>query len=207
MPLTVEELERITALTLAHYDERAEDFWQGTRDHDVSQNIAALLRHIEGTPPFTILDVGCGPGRDLRTFTELGHLAIGLEGAQRLAAMARAYSRCEVWEQNLLALHLPAERFDGLFANAVLFHVPSEELPRVLRTLHAALKPGGVLFSSNPRGEGQEGWHGGRYGAFHDLATWRGHMAAARFSELEHYYRPAGLPREQQPWLASVWRK
>ena len=207
MPLTVEELDRITAMTLAHYDERAEDFWQGTRDHDVSQNIAALLRHIEGTPPFTILDVGCGPGRDLRTFTELGHLAIGLEGAQRLAAMARAYSRCEVWEQNLLALHLPTERFDGLFANAVLFHVPSEELPRVLRALHAALKPGGVLFSSNPRGEGQEGWHGGRYAAFHDLPTWRGHMVAAGFAELEHYYRPAGLPREQQPWLASVWRK
>jgi SAM-dependent methyltransferase len=207
MPLTVEELDRIAALTLAHYNERAEDFWQGTRDHDVSQNIAALLRHIEGTPPFTILDVGCGPGRDLKTFTELGHLAIGLEGAQRLAAMARAYSRCEVWEQNLLALHLPVERFDGLFANAVLFHVPSEELPRVLRTLHAALKPGGVLFSSNPRGDGQEDWHGGRYGAFHDLPTWRAHMAAVGFAELEHYYRPAGLPREQQPWLASVWRK
>jgi SAM-dependent methyltransferase len=207
MPWTVEELDRITALTLAHYDQRAEEFWKGTRDHDVSQNIAALLRHIEAARPFTILDVGCGPGRDLRTFTELGHLAIGLEGSQRLAAMARAYSRCEVWEQNLLSLHLPAERFDGLFANAVLFHVPSDELPRVLRALHASLKPGGVLFSSNPRGEGQEGWHGGRYGVFHDLPAWREHMEAAGFAELEHYYRPSGLPREQQPWLASVWRK
>ena len=48
---------------------------------------------------------------------------------------------------------------------------------------------------------------GGRYGAFHDLPAWRGHMAAVGFAELEHYYRPAGLPREQQPWLASVWRK
>jgi len=207
MSLTVEELDRIAALTLAHYNERAEEFWQGTHDHDVSQNIAALLRHIEAAPPLTILDVGCGPGRDLKAFTALGHLAIGLEGAQRLAAMARAYSRCEVWEQNLLALHLPVERFDGVFANAVLFHVPSEELSRVLRTLRATLKPRGVLFSSNPRGEGQEGWHGGRYGAFHDLQTWRRHMTAAGFAELEHYYRPAGLPREQQPWLASVWRK
>jgi SAM-dependent methyltransferase len=207
MSRTAEELDRIAALTLAHYNERAEEFWQGTRDHDVSQNIAALLRHIEGPPPFTILDVGCGPGRDLRTFTQLGHRAIGLEGAHRLAAMARAYSGCEVWEQNLLALDLPAERFDGLFANAVLFHVPSTELPRVLRSLRDALKPGGVLFSSNPRGEGQEGWDGRRYGAFHDLPAWRAHMAAAGFAELEHYYRPAGLPREQQPWLASVWRK
>ena len=204
MPLTVEELDRIAALTLAHYNERAEDFWEGTRDHDVSQNIAALLRHMGGTPPFTILDVGCGPGRDLKTFTELGHLAIGLEGAQRLAAMARVYSRCEVWEQNLLALHLPAERFDGLFANAVLFHVPSEELPQVLRTLHAALKPGGVLFSSNPRGEGQEGWHGGRYCAFHGLPTWRGHMAAVGFAELEHSTGQWGCRRNSsRGWRVS----
>jgi SAM-dependent methyltransferase len=207
MPATDDELERIAARTLAHYDAQAEAFWQGTRDHDVSQNIAALLRHIEGTPPFAILDLGCGPGRDLKTFTELGHRAIGLEGAPQLAAMARSHSHCEVWEQNLLALDLPEERFDGVFANAVLFHVPSRELPRVLRALHATLKERGVLFSSNPRGEGQEGWHGGRYGAFHDLPTWRGYMAAAGFAELEHYYRPAGLPRERQPWLASVWRK
>jgi len=207
MPTTPEDLERIAELTLAHYNEQAEEFWRGTRDHDVSQNVAALLRHIEGRPPFAILDVGCGPGRDLRTFTALGHVAIGLEGAHRLAAMARDYSRCEVWEQNLLELDLPAERFDGLFANAVLFHVPSGELPRVLRALHTALKPGGVLFSSNPRGNGQEGWNGGRYGAFHDLPAWRAYMEAAGFEELEHYYRPTGLPREQQPWLASVWRK
>ena len=207
MPATREELERIAAVTLAHYNERADAFWQGTRDHDVSQNIAALLRHLQGTPPFTILDLGCGPGRDLKTFTQLGHIGIGLEGAPRFAAMARAHSGCQVWEQNLLALDLPEAKFDGVFANAVLFHVPSAELPRVLRALHATLKPGGALFGSNPRGEGQEGWQGGRYVAFHDLQAWRSHMAAAGFTELEHYYRPAGLPREQQPWLASVWRK
>ncbi len=43
--------------------------------------------------------------------------------------------------------------------------------------------------------------------AYHDLAAWRGWMTNAGFIELEHYYRPAGLPREQQPWLASVWRR
>jgi SAM-dependent methyltransferase len=207
VPLTREELDHIAALTLAHYNERAQEYWQGTRDHDVSQNIAALLRHIEGTPPFTILDVGCGPGRDLKAFTELGHRAIGLEGAPQVAAMARAHSGCEVWEQNLLALELPAKRFDGVFANAVLFHVPSDQLPGVLRALHTTLKSRGVLFSSNPRGLGQEGWQGQRYGAFHDLPTWRRHLTAAGFNELEHYYRPAGRPREEQPWLASVWRR
>lgn len=197
----------VSALTLAHYDARAEDFRDGTRDHDVSQNIEALLRAIEGAPPFTILDLGCGPGRDLAAFTRLGHVAIGLDGAARFVAMARADTGCEVWQQDFLALDLPPARFDGVFANACLFHVPSAALPRVLRELHATLKPRGVLFSSNPRGEGEEGWNRGRYGVYHDLAGWRRYMTAVGFDEIEHYYRPPGLPRARQPWLASVWRR
>jgi SAM-dependent methyltransferase len=199
------DLRSISARTLAHYDDRAAAFWEGTRDHDVRQNIEALLRHIHAAPPFRILDLGCGPGRDLAAFRALGHEAIGLDGSPRFAAMAREFSGCEVWEQDFLALRLPASHFDGIFANASLFHVPREALPRVLGELHAALKPQGVLFSSNPRGRGEEGWEGGRYGVFHDLASWRAFLTAAGFAELEHYYRPPGLPREQQPWLASVW--
>lgn len=200
-------LDEISGLTLAYYNQRAEDFRAGTRDHDVSQNINALLRHMVGQPPFTILDFGCGPGRDLKSFVGLGHRAIGLDGAESFAHMARTDAGCEVWHQDFLRLELPNDRFDGIFANASLFHIPSRELPRILRQLHGTLKPGGILFCSNPHGPNVEGWNGGRYGAYHDLETWRSRLTEAGFAELEHYYRPTGLPREQQPWLASVWRK
>ncbi|SEN45442.1 Methyltransferase domain-containing protein [Pseudomonas sp. ok272] len=207
MKHTPDDLERITATTLGNYNHVAESFREGTRDHDVSQNIDALLRHIQGSAPFTVLDFGCGPGRDLQTFTRLGHVAIGLDGSAQFVHMAREDSGCEVWHQDFLNLDLPAEHFDGLFANAVLFHIPVQELPRVLKQLHASLKPNGVLFSSNPRGDNREGWNGQRFGAYHDLTAWQALLTEAGFVELEHYYRPAGLPREQQPWLASVWRK
>lgn len=207
MKLDPAALQYVVSRTLEHYHTRAEAFWEGTRHHDVEQNIEALLRHIQATAPFTILDFGCGPGRDLQEFTRRGHRAIGLEGAQALAELARGNSACEVWLQDFLALDLPDAHFDGVFANASLFHVPRQELPRVLRQLHAALKSQGVLFSSNPRGNNEEGMQGERYGAYYDLATWRGYLADAGFEELEHYYRPPGLPVEQQPWLASVWRR
>ena len=206
-PTNAQDLAKVAGLTFEYYNQRAADFRQGTRDHDVSQNIAALLRYIESPLPYTLLDLGCGPGRDLKTFSELGHLAIGLEGAAQFAAMARSDSGCEVWQQDFLKLDLPQHHFDGVYANASLFHVPSRELPRVLLELNATLKPRGVLFASNPHGNNDEGWNRGRYGAYHDLATWRGYVSGAGFVELTHYYRPAGLPREQQPWLASVWRK
>ena len=121
MQLTPEDLHRIAARTLAHYDQRAQAYWEGTRDHDVSQNITALLQYIETAAPFVLLDFGCGPGRDLKTFKALGHHAIGFEGSPQLAAMARANSGCEVLKQSFLELDLPCSHFDGVFANAVLF--------------------------------------------------------------------------------------
>jgi SAM-dependent methyltransferase len=207
MGLSSQDLKGVTSLTLQHYDQRADAFWEGTREHDVTQNIAAMLRHIGGAPPFTLLDLGCGPGRDLKAFVELGHVAIGLDGASRFVEMARIHSGCEVWRQDFVELDLPHSYFNGIFSNASLFHVPRGELPRVLRQLYEALKPGGVLFSSIPHGADQEGWSDGRYGVFHAPESWRDFGSAAGFVELERYYRPAGAPPGAQPWLASVWRR
>lgn len=205
--LTEAELAEISARTLADYDARAQDFWAATRDHDVSQNRATLLRWLPAATGCRILDFGCGPGRDLKVFRELGHEAIGLEGAPAFAQMARAWSGCEVWGQDFLALDLPPAHFDGVFANASLFHAPRQELPRVLSQLRATLRSAGVLFFSNPRGPDEEGWRGERYGALLSLDSWRAHMSAAGFTELEFYFRPTGAPPEEQRWLAMAWRR
>ncbi|MGH8630083.1 MAG: class I SAM-dependent methyltransferase [Burkholderiales bacterium] len=206
-PLTPEKLAETSSVTLDHYKRHADGYWKGTKDHDVSQNREALLKHLHGKGPHRILDLGCGPGRDLKVFSELGHEAVGIDGCEQFVEFARKYCGCEVWLQDFLRLRLPTEYFDGIFANAALFHVPSQELPRVLKELWTTLKGNGVLFSSNPRGNNEEGWSAGRYGVFYDLERWRELVTAAGFVEITHYYRPAGLPRERQPWLASLCRK
>ncbi|MGH6914856.1 MAG: class I SAM-dependent DNA methyltransferase [Geminicoccales bacterium] len=202
-----EALRAIGAATLAHYSRFADAYREATGDHDVRQNIDALLGAIEGEPPYRILDLGCGPGRDLIAFRALGHQPIGLDGSPEFVQMARAASGAEVWQQDMLALDLPARRFDGVFANAVLFHVPSRALPRVLGDLRATLEPRGALFCSNPRGRNEEGFADERYACFYDLARWCRLVSRAGFELLDHYYRPTGKPRHRQPWLATVWRK
>jgi SAM-dependent methyltransferase len=191
--------------TLAYYERSAESFREGTRDHDVSQNIHALLSAIDtGTPPFRILDFGCGPGRDLLALKALGHEPTGLDGCEAFVKMARSSSGCAVLHQDFLSLSLPQHHFDGIFANASLFHIPSLELPRVLQELRAALRPGGALVCSNPRGQDIEGWSGERYSCFFEIDRWRTFLDAAGFVELGHYYRPAGRPPSEQPWLVMI---
>jgi len=192
--------------TISHYDKHAEDFWLGTKDHDVSQNIQAFLSALPKNKALDILDLGCGPGRDLLHFKSLGHQATGLDGSATFCKMAAEYSGCPTINQNFTQIQLADHQFDGVFANACLFHVPSNELPNVLKKLHACLREGGVLFSSNPRGNA-EGWQGDRYGHYIELEASQHFLEQAGFELLDHYYRPAGKPREQQPWLALVCRK
>ena len=202
--------------TIADYAAVADAYAQGNLDHDVSQNVEALLKPLKGRPePLDILDVCCASGRDLVTFTTLGHKAVGLDGVPAFCKMAAERSGCEVWQQDLQQLDLPPERFDGIFANACLFHVPSATLPTTLTALRGALKPGGVLFVSNAHGFGEdkEGWTRGRTPATRSYVTWLSEETwltacrAAGLELLDLFYRPPGKPREQQPFLATVWRR
>ncbi|MEG3639663.1 class I SAM-dependent DNA methyltransferase [Magnetococcus sp. PR-3] len=198
--------KQISRRTIGHYEGRADIFWQATCDHDVEQNIEALLAALPDHRALSILDFGCGPGRDLKAFKDRGHKPTGLDGCAAFCRMARAYAQCDVLHQDFLQLDLPQGRFDGVYANASLFHVPSDHLPVVLSQLAHSLNAGGILFSSNPRGE-TEGWQGERYGHYMELEVYQDFLQAAGFEPISHYYRPAGKPRSEQNWLAVVSRK
>jgi len=196
-------LEEIEKFNIAHYEENAESFRIGTQHHDVSQNIAALLDALPQEKTLDILDFGCGPGRDLRVFKALGHRPVGLDGCKEFCKMAQEQSDCPTLNQQFLKLELEENSYDGIFANASLFCVPSQELLRVLTELHSALKKDGILFSSNPRGNA-EGWQGQRYAHYMEFETSQLFLQQAGFKIVEHYYRPEGKPKEEQPWLAIV---
>jgi SAM-dependent methyltransferase len=209
MPPSSPSLDAIAARTLAHYASNAREFWEGTRDHDVTQNYRALLDALSGPAPRRILDLGCGPGRDLAALRALGEAPLGLDGCAAFVEMARAHSGCEVLHQSFFELALPSEAFDGVFANASLFHVPRAHLARVLGALRRSLRAGGVLFCSNPRAfdADSEGWNGQRYGSYLTIESWNEVIAGAGFRREQQFLRPAGKPPSQQPWLAMVWRK
>ena len=193
--------------TIGHYEENAESFKEGTWDHDVSQNLDALLSALELHDSPRILDFGCGPGRDLLELQRRGARPTGLDGSARFCVMAAEIAGCPVLHQDFTELELEPASFEGVFANATLFHIPSRAIHAVLRDLWTALVPDGVLFASMPRGGDQEGWNGARYGTYYSPERWDGLLAQAGFAVEHSYYRPPGKPRDEQPWYATVARK
>jgi SAM-dependent methyltransferase len=205
--LNLDQLQELTRRTIGHYEFNAESYRTGTADHDVSQNYAALLDAIETEKPFKILDLGCGPGRDLKYLKSLGHIPVGVEGSETFVEVATKLSGCDVYHMDFIKLDLHQAQYDGIFANATLFHIPRQEIKRVMMELYDSLKERGILFCSNPRGNNQEGFSGERYGFYYDWNAWKQICLDSGYEEVQHFFRPDGIPEEERPWLASVWRK
>jgi SAM-dependent methyltransferase len=197
----------LSRTTIGHYDRHADDYLRFTLDHDIHENYAAFLSALGAAGGGRVLDLGCGIGRDLRYFRDAGYDAVGLDGSKAMAAAARKLTGCPVWRQDFLDLHLPAATFDGIFANASLFHVPPRRLPAVLAELRQALRPDGVLFASNPCGRDEEGWFGDRYLTLYSQRTWCRLVRQAGFRRIGLFHRPPGQPRRRQTWLATLWRR
>ena len=202
-------MEEREIVTIAEYQLTAVSFRDGTWNHDVSQNRDALLAEIPRNPG-KILDVGCGPGRDLVWFKSQGHTAFGLDATPAFVEMAKELSGCEVWQQSFLDLDLPAATFDGIFANASLIHVPRDRMVKVLKDFHKSLVPGGAIVMSMCRGN-WEGYDvrptGQRYTVAWEYETLSPCLEQAKFDIIKHYYRPPGLPCAEQSWVVMVARK
>ena len=107
--------------------------------------------------PSRILDLGCGPGRDLALFTEAGHRPVGVEMNPDFVEMARARGEVIHADFRTIAQIFDAESFDGVWAQASLVHLPDHEVLSVLADLRELLNPKGRLFACVPA-IGTSGW-------------------------------------------------
>jgi SAM-dependent methyltransferase len=140
------------ASTIAYYDHNQKRYFERTHGR---LDQAALDEFCSRIPPGgTVLDAGCGTGRDLRYFNRRGFQAEGFDASAEMVALARTQSGCRVWQADLMLLSLPKESYDAIWSHGVLSHLPAPGCQRATASFFAALKPGGVLFVSIQEGEG-----------------------------------------------------
>lgn len=145
--------------TLSYYNEKAKEFCENTVNADVSPQRDRFLSYLkEGA---SILDFGCGSGRDTKAFLDLGYKVEAIDGSVELCKTASEYTGIEV--KNMLFQDLnDVEKYDGIWACSSILHVSKADLKSVLKKMVTALKDDGVIYTSFKYGD-FEGERNGRY--------------------------------------------
>lgn len=131
--------------TIEYYNINAEDFIQRTINIDMSKCYELFLHYLK--PGQTILDLGCGSGRDSKFFIESGFAVVSVDGSSVICKRASEYIGQEVICKRFEDITYEDE-FDGVWACASLLHVKREALPNILRLISKALKRNGYLYAS-----------------------------------------------------------
>jgi ubiquinone/menaquinone biosynthesis C-methylase UbiE len=134
-------------VTLNSYEASASDY---------AENTIALLpkeeaqKFIEKLPPRgKIIDIGCGPGRDAKLFSDSGFEVIGVDFSPKMVELAKQHApNCSFHVMDIEKLAFPPETFHGAWANCALLHISKQGIPAVLDKIHALLKPKGSLYLS-----------------------------------------------------------
>jgi len=143
-----------------YYRQNAQRFFTDTASVDMS---ALYPPFIDCLPPGArILDAGCGSGRDVKAFSELGFIVEAFDASAELVALARQLSGKAVMQMRFQDVDA-VERYDGIWCCASLLHVSKAELPGVMTKLAMALKPGGVGYLSFKHGRGEREKDGRRF--------------------------------------------
>ena len=193
----------VLAANVAYYDAHAQEFAARTLNLDMGHLYAPFLASLP--PGGSILDAGCGSGRDALHFSRLGYRVSAFDASPEMVRRARALTGLPVEVQTFQDLNAK-EEFDGIWACASLLHVPPKDLPGVLSRLAGALKPGGTLFASVKTGQGVEK-RGGRYFTLHARETLLPLIEAAGLQVTRVWTTLSVQPKpEPEEWLNVLGR-
>lgn len=187
-----------------YYDENGQEFFDDTINADMSPHYEKFLDLIPENG--SILDAGCGSGRDAKMFKDLGYNVSAIDGSAEMCRLASEFSGISVKHMQFQEIDFKNE-FDGIWASASLLHVPSEELDLVLENLKNSLKSNGVLYASFKYGD-FEGERNGRY--FNDLTekTAVEIFKKNEFNVIETWITNDSRPdRQDEKWMNILVKK
>ncbi len=187
-----------------YYNQYAHEYFERTVDLDVDENRERFMELIPDGG--SILDLGCGSGRDSACFKDRGYDVTAVDGSAQMCSLASIHIGQDVLNLKFSDIDFN-EVFDGVWACASLLHVASEEMPEILHKIFKSMKPGGVLYVSYKYGD-FEGLRDGRY--YTDLRTRKLKELLSEFENIEVldiWKSEQIIQEEERIWLNALVKK
>ena len=191
--------------TINYYNQNAENFIANTQNADMHSTQEGFLRLLDANT--SILDFGCGSGRDTKYFLEKGYQVTATDGSAELCRLASEFTGIKVKEMLFQELDV-MNQYDGIWACSSILHLPKKELLPVIWKMCEALKDNGIIYTSFKYGD-FEGERNGRY--FTDFTEKTFREVIEKVPELtieEHWITSDVRPgRGEEKWLNLILRK
>lgn len=191
--------------TIDYYENNADAFVAGTMKVDFSDVQKRFLSILPDGG--TILDFGCGSGRDTKYFIDNGYKVDAIDGSEKLCEIASKYTGINV-RQMLFSELEESSKYDGIWACSSILHLPRGELKTVFEKMIRAVKPGGYIYSSFKHGE-FEGFRNERY--FTDFTSETFHVFLKDYPEIivkEEWISSDVRPgRGEEKWLNLILQR
>lgn len=191
--------------TLEYYNQKADEFVQGTISVDFKQTQNRFLEKL--IPEAYILDLGCGSGRDTKYFLGNGYQVDATDGSEELCKIASNYTGISV--KRMLFEELDeVEKYDGIWACSSILHLSKMALIDVLKKMAVALKGNGVVYTSFKYGN-FEGERNGRYFTDFTFEAFEKYMQNIPELQIEEYWITSDVRpgRGEEKWLNLILRK
>lgn len=191
--------------TLNYYNNNANDFVSSTISVVFKQTQDKFLHLLP--PTASILDFGCGSGRDTKYFLDTGMQVDAADGSEELCRLASEYTGILVRQMLFEELDAKAQ-YDGIWACSSILHLPKDALKDVLKKMIAALKEYGIIYTSFKYGT-FEGERNGRFFTDFTEETFREFVSDVDGIKIEESWitgdvRPG---RGDERWLNLILRK
>lgn len=191
--------------TIDYYNNNAEEFCENTVNADVSNLYTLFEKYLNSNT--SILDCGCGSGRDSKYFLEKGYKVTALDGSIELCKKAKELTGLDVLCMYFQDIDFTNE-FDGVWACSSLLHVSRSDLVTVFKKLYNSLKNGGVLYASFKYGD-FEGDRNGRFFTDMNEELFNEILEQVKgFTVKEQYITSDVRPgRENEKWFNIIIKK
>ncbi|MCM1119644.1 MAG: class I SAM-dependent methyltransferase [bacterium] len=195
----------MTNLTLTYYNQNAHTFAASTVCVDFTATQTRFTAHLPQGG--SILDFGCGSGRDAKYFLSQGFQVDAIDGSEELCKLASEYTGIPVKQMLFQELNA-VEQYDGIWACSSILHLPLDELTQVLENMATALKPNGIIYTSFKYGS-LAGERNGRYFTDMTESSFAALMQNITSLKTEEQWITSDVrpERGEEKWLNVILRK
>lgn len=191
--------------TIKYYDENAKDFFENTKNADMTELYSFFLKYIKDGAK--LLDLGCGSGRDTKYFLDKGYDVVAIDASSEMVRLSSQLTGKQTLHMTFEDLNFENE-FDGIWACASLLHVSREKIDDVLNKIARALKDNGVLFASFKLGDKEE-FRNGRFFNFYNEASFSELISNHKYFNIEETLITSDVRegRAEEKWFSVILRK